>query len=122
MATDDDPGGLPLKDQIDRLVRDRSRDEREYIRYWKQIRQWAYNKTNDSAKKKRLKEQLLRERGTRCEDCGRESVGPELHMHRLDPSLADDRTSNFGYVEHNVALLCVVCHRKREGLDVEVGE
>jgi 5-methylcytosine-specific restriction endonuclease McrA len=113
-----------LQDEIDQLVRGLAKeDDREYVRRWRQIHSWAYNRTQgDIKKKKTLKKRLLKERGNRCEDCGRAREAPELQMHRLDSTLAYDRSRNLGYVEENVVLLCVVCHRRREGLDVDLAE
>ncbi len=115
-----DPDSQRLQDEVDQLVRRSAKgDDREYVGRWKQILSWAYNRTQgDPIKKKKLKIRLLEERGTRCEDCGREREPPELQMHRLDSTLALDRSRNFGYIEENVKLLCVVCHRRREGLGV----
>ena len=110
-----DPDSLQLQTTIDRAVRDIAVDDRDYVRRWRQVLSWAYNRTQgDPNKKKKLKQQLVLERGSQCEACGRELERPELQMHRVNQSFADDRIHNFGYTADNVRLLCVICHRQEE--------
>jgi hypothetical protein len=118
-----DPESQAFQDEIDVLVRKYAKgDDGEYWRRWKQLHGWAYNKTNDPKKKKRLKQRLLRERGTKCQgECHRELGPTELQMHRVDKSYANDAARDFGYFDSNVQLLCIICHRREEGLDLDVG-
>lgn len=110
-----DPDSLQLQTTIDRAIRDIAVDDMDYVRRWRQVLSWAYNRTQgDPSKKKKLKQQLVLERGNKCETCGREHELPELQMHRVNQSLANDRFNNFGYIAGNVRLLCVVCHRQEE--------
>lgn len=106
-----------LQDDVDQVVRRFAEgDDREYVRRWKQLLSWSYNRTQgDPVKKKKLKKRLLESRGSKCEDCKRDLKAPELQMHRVDPTYANDRRTNMGYFDTNVLLLCVICHRQREG-------
>jgi len=90
-------------------------DEREYWRRWKQLGSWSINKTQgDAVKKAVLKKRLMEKTGGRCEECGRGFEAAALQMHRLDRSLAGDRSRNFGYFEGNVRLTCAGCHDRLE--------
>jgi hypothetical protein len=90
-------------------------DDREYWRRWKQLGSWSINKTQgDAVKKEALKRRLMTKTGGRCEDCGTVHPAAALQMHRKDQSLASDRSTNFGYVEENIDLLCAHCHALRE--------
>lgn len=110
-----DPESFQLQTRIDRAIRDIAVDDKDYVRRWRQVLSWAYNRTQgDPDKKKKLKKRLMIERGSKCEACGRPRELPELQMHRIDQSLANDRSQNFGYVAENVRLLCVICHREEE--------
>jgi hypothetical protein len=68
----------------------------------------------DVVKKAALKKLLMAKTAGRCQDCGKPFEAAALQMHRLDPSLAYDRTKNFGYFEENVVLVCAGCHDRRE--------
>ena len=107
---------LRFRDAVEELVRSwAGGDDREYVRLWKRLGSWSMGRTEgDVIKKAALKKRLFEATGGSCQDCGRGFAAEELQMHRLDTSLRFDRASNFGYVESNIALVCAVCHRKRE--------
>lgn len=110
-----DPRLTQFHDEIDGVVRRfAGDDEREYWHLWKRLGTWSMDRTQgDVVKKAALKKRLMEKTGGRCEDCGGEFPQPALQMHRLDPELAYDRASNFGYIDSNVALLCASCHGRR---------
>jgi 5-methylcytosine-specific restriction endonuclease McrA len=111
-----DPESRRFQQEVDELVRRWARgDDKEYWRRWKQLGSWSINRTQgDVVKKAALKKILVAKTGGKCTDCGNVFEPAALQMHRLDPSLAHDRTLNFGYVESNVVLLCAGCHEGRE--------
>jgi hypothetical protein len=110
-----DPESKRFREEVDEVVRRwAGTDEREYWRLWKQLGNVAMDKTQgDVVKKSALKKRLMAKTGGRCEDCGAEFPREALQMHGLDDALAHDRSTNFGYTEGNVALLCASCHAKR---------
>jgi 5-methylcytosine-specific restriction endonuclease McrA len=113
-----DPESQRFQAEVDALVRRWAReDEREYWRRWKQLGSWSISRTQgDVVKKASLKKRLIEKTGGRCEDCRQPFAAAALQMHRLDQSFAHDRTTNFGYAESNVVLLCPDCHGRRESV------
>jgi hypothetical protein len=111
-------GGLDkqFRDDVDAIVRKFAGDDpREYARRWKQLSTWGMDRSQgDPVKKGRLKKRPLARSGGRCEDCGHEFTATELQMHRFDTSHAFDKSNDFGYFDHNIALLCASCHDRRE--------
>lgn len=118
MSSGLDPESLAFQTEVEGLVRRwAGGDEREYWRRWKQLGSWSLTRTQgDVVKKAALKKRLLEETGSQCHDCGEQfsAAGLQMHMHRLDRSLAHQKTLNFGYVRENVVLLCAGCHEARE--------
>lgn len=56
-------------------------------------------------------EEIWRERGGKCEDCGRQLTTPRKHnFHHLK-----DRRKNLCNKD-TLKLLCFICHRAREGI------
>lgn len=102
--------------EVEELVRRwAAGDEKEYWRRWKQLGSWSISRTQgDVIKKSALKRRLMEKTGGRCVDCGQPFAAPALQMHRLDQSIAHDRSRNFGYFEANVVLTCATCHELRE--------
>ncbi len=105
-----------FQEEVDALVRQWAKgDDREYWRRWKQLGSWSINKTQgDVVKKAALKKQLMKKTSGRCEDCDRRFEQASLQMHRIDQSFAHDRSTNFGYFDSNVVLVCAACHERRE--------
>ncbi len=67
---------------------------------------WSIDRRQvDEAKKDPLMDRLVEESDGRCRDCGEEFPDEILQMHRLDQSLACDKTFNFGYTRQNVVLV-----------------
>lgn len=112
--TPQSPDDQRFRREIDDLIaRFANGDPQEEARRWQQLAGWARNQGNPRWKKT-LKKRLLKARGSRCADCGRECASPELQMHREDDSHAHDIKNKLGYFEENITLLCVTCHQSRE--------
>lgn len=111
-----DPESKQLQAEVDDLVRRWSGgDEIEYLRRWRQLTSWGLNRTQGEATKKAaLKKRLMMQTGGACRDCGTIFSAASLQMHRLDLAYALDRSTNFGYFENNVVLICPSCHEQRE--------
>ena len=57
---------------------------------------------------KRIRRRLIKERGSRCEECGLEFEDSELTVHHIIPRLLRPDLKS---VDKNAMLLCKLCHR-----------
>ena len=110
-----DAKSAAFRDAVEAVVREFSDgDTEEYFRRWRQLHNWGMDRAHgDVNKKNKLKDLLMKKTGGRCQDCDKPFQRSELQMHRLDQKFALDPTTNFGYFEENVALLCRPCHDLR---------
>jgi hypothetical protein len=61
-----------------------------------------------------LERRLRTVTGGHCQNCRRQFPSAQLRMVRVDPTLADVQSANFGYLMSNVLLLCDGCRAERD--------
>ena len=103
-------GGYVYRIQLPREEEAAERHKHCAGRYWRKIREiprhsWKddYNCHIGSAWWKRFRDELIKQRGNRCERCGQVSASPELH-HLHYHSLGSEQPED-------VELLCSKCHK-----------